>query len=69
MEFARKNFPGHQALVCTNPDGHNSAGNIHVYIIINSVRALDVERQDFMERPGMLLLDTSIILQRIIWNI
>ena len=52
MEFARKNFPGHQALVCTHPDGHNSAGNIHVHIVINSVRAFDVERQDFMERPG-----------------
>lgn len=52
MEFARKNFPGHQALVCTHPDGHNSAGNIHIHIVINSVRALDVERQDFMERPG-----------------
>lgn len=52
MEFARRNFPGHQALVCTHPDGHNSAGNIHVHIVLNSVRAFDVERQDFMERPG-----------------
>lgn len=52
MEFAQKNFPGHQTLVCTHPDGHNSAGNIHVHIVINSVRAFDVTRQDFMERPG-----------------
>ncbi|MDI9243189.1 relaxase/mobilization nuclease domain-containing protein [Fusibacillus kribbianus] len=52
MDFARKNFPGHEALVCTHPDGHNSAGNIHVHIVINSVRAYDVERRDFMERPG-----------------
>lgn len=52
MKFAEKNFPGHEALVCTHPDGHNSAGNIHVHIVINSVRAYDVERQDFMERPG-----------------
>lgn len=52
MEFARKNFPGHQALVCTHPDGHNSTGNIHIHIVINSVRAFDVGRQDFMERPG-----------------
>ena len=51
MEFAKKNFPGHQAVVCAHPDGHNSAGNIHVHIVINSVRALDVEMQDFMERP------------------
>lgn len=52
MKFAQKNFPGHQTLVCTHPDGHNSAGNIHVHIVINSVRAFDVTRQDFMERPG-----------------
>ena len=52
MTFARQNFPGHQTLVCTHPDGHNSAGNIHVHIVINSVRAFDVERQDFMERAG-----------------
>jgi hypothetical protein len=51
LEFARKNFPGHQALVCTHTDGHNGSGNIHVHIVINSVRAVDVERQDFMERP------------------
>ena len=29
MEFASKNFPGHQALVCTHTDGHNHSGNIH----------------------------------------
>lgn len=52
MEFVQKNFPGHQTLVCTHPDGHNSAGNIHVHIVINSVRAFNVTRQDFMERTG-----------------
>mgnify|MGYP005762330597 FL=1 len=50
MNFASQNFPGHQALVCTHADGHNGSGNIHVHIVINSVRAEDVERQDFMER-------------------
>ena len=50
LEFARNNFPGHQALVCTHTDGHNGSGNIHVHIVINSVRKLDVEKQDFMER-------------------
>lgn len=50
MEYAAKNFPGHQALVCTHTDGHNGSGNIHVHIVINSVRAVDAERQDFMER-------------------
>lgn len=50
MEYAKKNFPGHQALVCTHMDGHNGSGNIHVHIIINSLRKLDVEQQPFMER-------------------
>lgn len=51
MEFATKNFSGHQALVCTHADGHNGSGNIHVHIVINSLRMMDVERQAFMERP------------------
>ncbi len=50
MEYARKNFPGHQTLVCTHMDGHNKSGNIHVHIVINSLRKYDVERQGFMER-------------------
>ena len=51
LEYARKNFPGHQALVCTHTDGNNKSGNIHVHIVINSLRKYDVERKDFMERP------------------
>lgn len=50
LEYCRKNFPGHQALVCTHTDGHNGSGNIHVHIVINSLRKNDVERQSFMER-------------------
>ena len=50
LEFASQNFPGHQALVCTHVAGHNGSGNIHLHIVINSVRAVDVARQDFMER-------------------
>lgn len=52
MEFARKHFPGHQVIVCTHTDGHNKAGNIHVHIVLNSLRKLDVEREPFMERPS-----------------
>lgn len=51
LKFATENFPGHQALICTHTDGHNGSGNIHVHIVINSVRAETVERQAFMERP------------------
>ncbi|GFI18128.1 hypothetical protein IMSAG249_01120 [Lachnospiraceae bacterium] len=50
LEYCKKNFPGHQALVCTHTDGHNGSGNIHVHIVINSLRKNDVERQSFMER-------------------
>lgn len=49
VEYARNNFPGHQALVCTHTDGHNGSGNIHVHIVINSLRKYDVEPQPFME--------------------
>lgn len=51
LEFANRFFAGHQALVCTHMDGHNGSGNIHVHIVINSLRKMDVERQDFMDRP------------------
>ncbi len=50
IEYTKKNFPGHQALVCTHMDGHNESGNIHVHIVINSLRKYDVEHQDFMEQ-------------------
>lgn len=50
VEYAKKNFPGHQTIVCTHEDGDNHSGNIHVHIVFNSVRKNDVERQDFMER-------------------
>lgn len=38
-------------MVCTHMDGHNGSGNIHVHIVINSLRKLDVPQQPFMERP------------------
>ena len=50
MEFAVRNFPGHQILVCTHDEGHNKSRNIHVHMVLNSIRMLDVERQPFMER-------------------
>ena len=50
LEYARKNFPGHQALVCTHTDGHNESGNIHVHIVINSLRKYDIPKEGYMER-------------------
>ena len=58
LEFCKKHFPGHQALVCTHPDGHNKSGNIHVHIVINSLRVEQVPRLPYMDKdcdmlPGM----------------
>lgn len=49
LTFAKKNFPGHQALICTHTDGHNESGNIHIHIVINSIRKYDVPEEPFME--------------------
>lgn len=51
LQFCKDNFSGHPAIVCTHPDGHNSAGNIHVHIVIGSLRVRTVERQPFMDKP------------------
>lgn len=50
LEYVKRNFPGHQAFVCTHLDGHSGSGNIHTHVVINSVRKLDVPKQEFMER-------------------
>lgn len=49
VEYAKENFPGHQALVCTHTDGQNGSGNIHVHIVINSIRKYDTKPQPYME--------------------
>ena len=51
-QFCREHFPGHQALVCTHPDGHNHSGNIHVHIVINSLRIEEVPMLPYMDRPA-----------------
>ena len=51
-KFCREQFPGHQAIVCTHPDGHNHSGNIHVHIVINSLRIEDVPLLPYMDRPA-----------------
>ena len=51
-QFCREHFPGHQAIVCTHPDGHNHSGNIHVHIVINSLRIAEVPLLPYMERPA-----------------
>ena len=51
-KFCKEHFPGHQALVCTHPDGHNHSGNIHVHIVINSLRIEEVPFLPYMDRPA-----------------
>ena len=51
LQFCKENFPGHPAIVCSHPDGHNGAGNIHVHIVISSLRIREIERQPHMEKP------------------
>lgn len=57
-KFCKEHFPGHQAIVCTHPDGHNGSGNVHVHIVINSLRIEEVPFMPYMDRscdtrPGM----------------
>ena len=51
LKFCEENFSGHPAIVCTHPDGHNRSGNIHVHIVIGSIRTREVERKPYMQKP------------------
>ena len=50
LKFCEESFPGHPAIVCTHPDGHNHSGNIHVHIVIGSIRTREVERKPYMQK-------------------
>lgn len=52
LDFAKKNFPGFQALVVTHTDGHNGSGNIHTHIVINSIRKFTADREEYMSQPN-----------------
>ena len=51
LNFCKENFPGHPAIICTHPDGHNHSGNIHVHIVIGSIRTREVEYKPYMQKP------------------
>lgn len=66
IAFCKEHFPGHQTLVRTHPDGHNHSGNIHVHIVINSLRIEEVPFLPYMDRPcdthpGMKHRCTSVL--------
>ena len=50
VEFCKKHFLGHQAMIVTHPDGHKHSGNIHTHIVINSLRIEDVPLVPYMDR-------------------
>lgn len=50
-KFCKEHFPGHQAIICTHPDGHDGSGNVHVHIVINSLRIEEVPFMPYMDRP------------------
>ena len=68
-KFCKEHFPGHQALVCTHPDGHNHSGNIHVHIVINSLRIEEVPLLPYMDRPADTKAAASTAAPTPLWNI
>lgn len=55
MDFAREYverfLPGHQAILAVHPDGHNGTGNVHVHIVINSVRKYEGKKERWQDKP------------------
>jgi len=46
-EFA----PGHQAVVAVHPDGHNGSQNMHIHMVINSVRKYVGKQSKWHDKP------------------
>lgn len=43
--------PGHQAVLAVHPDGHNGSQNMHVHIVINSVRKYEGRKEKWHDKP------------------
>lgn len=43
--------PGHQAVVAVHPDGHNGSQNMHIHIVINSVRKYAGKQSRWHDKP------------------
>ena len=50
-EYVEKFLPGHQAILAVHPDGHNGTGNVHVHIVINSVRKYEGKKERWQDKP------------------
>ncbi len=55
MDFGKQyveNFLlGHQTILAVHPDGHNGTGNVHVHIVINSVRKYEGKKERWQDKP------------------
>lgn len=55
MEFGKKWLaefaPGHQAVVAVHPDGHNNSRNMHIHMVINSVRKFPGRKSIWHDKP------------------
>ena len=55
MEFGKQWLevfvPGHQAVLAVHPDGHNGSQNMHVHIVINSVRKYEGKKEMWHDKP------------------
>lgn len=49
-QYVEKFLPGHQAILAVHPDGHNGTGNVHVHIVINSVRKLEGKKERWQDK-------------------
>ena len=43
--------PGHQAVVAVHPDGHNGSQNMHVHMVVNSVRKYVGKQSRWHDKP------------------
>ena len=49
-QYVEKFLLGHQAILAVHPDGHNDTGNIHVHIVINSVRKYEGKKERWQDK-------------------
>lgn len=50
-QYVEKFLPGHQAILAVHLDGHNGTGNVHVHIVINSVRKYEGKKERWQDKP------------------
>ena len=49
--------PGHQAVIAAHPDGHHGSKNMHVHIVLNSVRKYAGKQEPWHYKPYLHDID------------